>query len=476
MATIIEQQPLYDTLPVGQEVIYTVSNSAIVSTKTKVKFIARVYVSDSAINISSDTPIGTFKTTPNNAGVGMFDFRPVLESYVSADNQASDGSPYKVTTTASNTDPIPLHLIDKFSRNQNTYRYLAIEFGIEFLGATNCAGEQDDNVVREECGEEQPSEQRNLFNGYLKHTDLYKTFQGDFGYDTQKFDLNESTLPSHVPAEYLTNAPSTQYAKSTDYGTISFIATPPNSVDTLSYIKLTYTKDDGSTSTESVSNTEANGGYDMYGSTSDKQILYFGCFPANLRNWSSTFQALITAETLDYYTVQAYNANNNPLTERLTINLLCPNLKGYEAVRMCWLNQWGVWDYYTFTMKSTKMISTQGTTYQQQSGTWNESLYQPYGFKGGKKTFRVNATEKITMNTDFVSESESTWFEELINSPEAYILDGYQTDPSFSSLNTYATPVRLMTSSFTKKTIANDKLMQYTFEVEKSKTLRTQSI
>jgi len=43
-------------------------------------------------------------------------------------------------------------------------------------------------------------------------------------------------------------------------------------------------------------------------------------------------------------------------------------------------------------------------------------------------------------------------------------------------LNQYVVPVRLSTSSHTIKTVANDKLIQYTFEVEKSKTLRTQSV
>ena len=127
-------------------------------------------------------------------------------------------------------------------------------------------------------------------------------------------------------------------------------------------------------------------------------------------------------------------------------------------------------------MKSSKTTSTKGTTYRQLEGTWNSDIYRLDGFKGGKKAFRVNATEKITMNTDFVSESESEWFEELINSPEVYILDGFQTDIANPSLNNYSTPVRLTTKSYTKKTVANDKLMQYTFEVEKTKTLRTQSV
>ena len=179
------------------------------------------------------------------------------------------------------------------------------------------------------------------------------------------------------------------------------------------------------------------------------------------------------------YKRQAHNAVPAIGTQSLgtvTIYVNCPDTKNFESIRLCWLNQWGAWDYYTFTKKSTRSISTQGSTYQQLGGTWNESLYRPDSFKGGKKSFRMNATEKILMNTDFVSEDDNVMFEELINSPEVYLLEGYQTDTSISLLNQYVTPVRLTTSSFTRKTVANDRLMQYTFEIEKSKTLRTQSI
>ena len=34
------------------------------------------------------------------------------------------------------------------------------------------------------------------------------------------------------------------------------------------------------------------------------------------------------------------------------------------------------------------------------------------------------------MNTDFVNEAESEWFEELINSPEVYILRRIPTRPN----------------------------------------------
>ena len=86
MALLIDQSPLYDTLPIGQQIIFTVSDPTIVATKLRVKFIAEVRVSNRAINPNSnDDLIGTFKTTPNNAGVGIFDLRPILETFVSPD-------------------------------------------------------------------------------------------------------------------------------------------------------------------------------------------------------------------------------------------------------------------------------------------------------------------------------------------------------------------------------------------------------
>ena len=228
----------------------------------------------------------------------------------------------------------------------------------------------------------------------------------------------------------------------------------------------------------------STGAFDSYSAKAKNGLLYFGCFPANLRNWSTVFNSPAVLNFIEggYYTVEPLTAGNLNFGSKYTINVNCSNLKGYEPIRLCWLNQWGAWDYYTFTMKSSKMISTKGSTYQQLEGSWNQSTYKINGFKGGKKAFRVNATEKITMNTDFVSESESEWFEELINSPEVYILEGFQSDLNYTgtltipAMNQYVTPTRLTTSSYTKKTVANDKLMQYTFEVEKSKTLRTQAV
>jgi len=461
MATIIEQTPLYTQLPVGQEVIFVVSNNTIVGTQTNVRFIADVYISDTTPTaISSATvPTATFKTTPNNAGVGIFDFKQVVENYVSADNMAYNQSKYKTVVTTDST-PHPIHLIDKYSRNKKAFRWLTIQFKTQYTDANG------DVLTPETLF--QNSVDYQLFNGYLKYTDELSIFNNDFGYDLGNYNLSSQT------DRFLTNAPATQYANLEDYGTIAFLS--PNA--DLSYIKLIYKNSaDVQIGTENITKNFTNGAYTNFSTYISERLLYFGCFPANLQNWSGTFQALVSAGTIQggSIVVQAFSTSG-AISKGYTINVNCPNLKGYEPIRLCWLNQWGAWDYYTFTQKSVRSVSTTGSTYEQLAGTWNEANYRVDSYKGGKKAFRVNATEKITMNTDFVSADENVMFEELINSPEVYILKGYQTDGSFSALNQYVIPTRLITSSFTKKTVANDKLIQYSFEVEKSKTLRTQSV
>ena len=468
MATLIEQYPIYRTMPVGQEIIFSVSNSGQLQNLYNAKFIAKVYISNEAI-VPGVTPlVGTFKTTPNAVGIGMFDFSPIVESFVNADNLGDTNSEYKNTLITDGQ--IPLHLMNKFSTNNNSVRYLSVQFDIE--GSTT----QNGNV--NPLGEIKTSVSYTLFNGYLKNTDALSLVLGNFGYNFGAFDMNS------LGGRFLTNAPTTQYANIEDYGTLSFMATPTTTipvdttVDNL-YIRY-YNSSGGSITTDNIDNRIVNGGFDAWDSKAKNQLLHIGCFPGNLRNWDSNIQAAMGAD-LSFYTVELRNLANAVISETVTININCPTLKGFEPIRLTWLNQWGAWDYYTFNMKSTKSISTKGSTYQQMEGTWNESRYQVNGYKGGKKAFRVNATEKITMNTDFVNESESEWFEELINSPEVYILEGFQDDLIFSgvnlsALNQYVTPVRLTTSNFTKKTVANDKLMQYTFEVEKSKTLRTQAV
>jgi len=469
MATIIEQEPLYDILPVGQQVMFSVSNNTIVANQLQVKFVAEIHISNTPIVLSTSTDlIATLKTTPNNKGVGIFDLRPILESYVSPDylgwTDGSNGSEYKGTQFSGN-NANAIHLIDKYARSENGLRYFAIRFSVDYIDVTTLQPVLGADI--------RDSEGVRFFNGVIQYDDTLNVFNNDYGYDITNFYFTGTTK------SFLTNAPTTQYAQLTDYGTLPFF-----NLTSLDIVDVIFTFKDSAGSTlgsETVIQNTANGGALPITSDTSNQLLYLGAFPANLDNWSTVWDT--HKANVAYYTVAAFDStvgHGGRISEFYTINIICPanssNQKGFEGIRLTWLNQWGAWDYYTFNMKSVKSLTTNKATYTQQSGTWNSDTFRINGYKGGEKNFRVNSTEKIKMNTDFVDEATGVWFEELINSPEVYVLNGFQADGGFSALNTYVEPVRLTTSSYTRKTIANDKLMQYTFEVEKSKMKRTQSV
>ena len=317
-----------------------------------------------------------------------------------------------------------------------------------------------------------------MLNGYVKYTDtltheVNSQNIAEFGLDIQKFRL---TLPT---AEFLTNAPATQDCLVDDYGTMSWLLTNSSSANNVNKLTFTYYNSSGvQIGTEDVDRTGANGAYNTYNAGTSSQVLHFGVFPGNLQNWSSTFQALVAANTIQdgYYTVQAKGGFPGTCSQAYRINVNCPGNKGFESIRLCWLNQWGAWDYFTFTKKSIRTMSNKPVKYQQSEGTWNARGYRMDSYKGGKKNFRVNTTEKIKINTDYISEDFNTMFEELTNSIEVYMLKGYSTDMTFKKLDGAVTPVTISSNSFTKKTKANDNLIQYTFEIELTKKFRTQSV
>ena len=454
--------------PVEQEIIFVIENDDAVANEVKVKFGVEVHIGTNALNLSTtDDQIGIFKASPNNEGKGIFNFQNIISNYVKADNVADRGTKYKGATQAISTIRFPIHIIDKLSSNTNTIRYFACQFFVEFLNTTT-------NQVERAPYTNRNSEQYLLINSYVKYDDELVLNFPDFGFDMDSF------IPSGAAADkrFLTNAPTTQYANDGDYGTLAFMTPSSDAADKTRTITITYYNSSGVAYAgvdTYVRSFIATGGYTTWSSLADRQMLFLGCFPGNLKNWSTNYATAYAAD-LSYYTIQVTDNSSNQALQTITISVNCPESKNYEPIRLCWLNQWGAWDYYTFTKKSIRSTSTQGTTFTQLGGTWNEKEYRSQSYKGGKKSFRVNATEKITMNTDFVNEDHNVMFEELTNSPEVYLLESYQNDSANSYLNQYVTPIKLTNSSFTRKTKANDNLIQYTFEIEKSKTLRTQSI
>jgi len=490
MALIITQGANYKTIPAESQIIFGVSDTTIVAAQTGVKYKCEVYVSDSSS--LPQTLVATLKTSPNNAGTGMFDLRPIITSYVKPNHLGTNEDLGGQTFTTSqfktvdfgNYNQFPVHVIDRYALGVNVVKFLSFIFYVEYLDtATN---------AMVDSGQSSPLYNYFMYNGVLYHEDILT--QGfashNFGYDLDAYNF----IMNDSDAKFLTNSPTTQYARLTDYGTLSFFTqfhsgansfeTAPNgtagSRNAVNVVKLKmYNSSNVQLGvTQSINNSVGSeGGSGALGlDLCFARLLFMGAYPANLRAWNTVFNTNLA--DISYYTLQAEDDSGNAISKLYTINIICDSSKGYESIRLAWLNKFGVWDYYTFTMKSIRGLATNRTTYTQLGGTWNDEYYIPYSYKGGEKNFKVNAKERITLNTDFLNnDNESAWLEELINSSEVYIIkefdSTYTPTTNVSSFNRYVEPVRVTNSNFIRKTVANDKLIQYTIEIERNKNQRT---
>jgi hypothetical protein len=484
MALTIEQKPLYKTLAVGQDIIFTLSDDTTIINNYQPKYTADVYVSEKISDLSLITSkVATLKVTPNNRGVGIFSLSPILESYVNPQHNGTNFdnrifSSYK-TVGYTDTTPHPIHLIDKYSNNDNVTIYFRVIFNMEFY--------TDAALTIFSTAKKVITENYLAYNGVLHYDDVINQSGNDYGFNLNSKDLVLNDFGSEL-GKFISNAPITQYARLEDYGTLSFfnflnisensfqVGTDNAVINMVQFIRIKLYNRLGvqQGSAIQVNTTIANGSFNNTNEFSNTRVMFFGAFPGNLDGWSTDWDT--HKANTSYYTLQAFDDQEVAISQLYTINIITDDCKGFESIRLTWLNPHGTWDYYTFTKKSVRQLTTNRTSYTQLGGTWNDSTFKINGYKGGQKNFRVNTKEMISINTDYLLDADAVWFEDLINSPEVYILNGYSSSDTFGMVNKYVEPVRVTTSSYTRKTKANDKLIQYSFELEKTKNKRTQAI
>jgi len=93
-----------------------------------------------------------------------------------------------------------------------------------------------------------------------------------------------------------------------------------------------------------------------------------------------------------------------------------------ENTRLCWLNDQGGYDYYTFQSyrQDTKKIDKQ--SYDNRYYATN--LSSPDRNVGrSNKTFDTNVTQEIVLDTNYLSIPDSQWLEQLFLSPQVYIMN-----------------------------------------------------
>jgi hypothetical protein len=490
----IKQKPLYKMVAADEEIIFVVEDNANVrgapgTPHYKVKFIAEIYLTIGG-NATSTLPsdkIATLKASPNNAGVGIFDFSRILEAYVSPDYLGGEtifwsGVQYYSKYNQSNYSdarPHSIHQIDEFSNSRKGVRNFAIKFSIEFATSqtgtlSTVAGLTSDayyihNAVRQE-----------------DDTIAIESTTGNFGYN---YDFNNFVI-RHSSAKFLTNSPTTQYIGSADYHTLAFfqesgtytgantlygnkVGSGSATIKSVDEIKIQFYSGGSTTgSLITLDNNFLTGGHFANGDQAKNKVVFVGVGTGNIAGAGNTVPT-----NWDYYEVYAKDDALQTVSNTYYFYNQCDGM-GFEKFRVTWLNRLGTWDYFNFTKKNVRKVNSKRETYQQLKGTWNETTYKKYGYQGGQKTFSTNSKEVITLQSDFVTEEVSAWLEELFTSPDVFVLQERSTDKAAglvnNILNKYVQPCVVKSSSYTKKTTANDKLKQYTLEIEMSHNKRIQ--
>mgnify|MGYP003648176341 FL=1 len=477
----IVQQPAAKLLATGSEIIFTVKDNSVI-TNVKGKYVAEVYIGTDGATLITGNPTCVLKVNPNSHGVGIFDFSSVFDNYVSPDYEGGQSvstnntwlSKYKGANYTSIT-PHSVHQVDRFVTNKKSVRYFTINFYVEYATSVT------EPVLPDRTNEWQTA-RFIMFNGYLDNTEiLYRSgATGGFAYN---FEGNNWTLKSN-DSKFLTNAPPVkQYIRLNDFHTMPFFnnLSVSNSgfemapSGTLSCVydliyKFYYNGSLVQTSFSS-SNSRSSGGAYSSNMDSNSHIVFAGMGTANLVNFGISLPA-----NWDYYTVEARDSAANIISKPYEFHQQYDDCKGFETIRLTWLNKWGTWDYYNFTKKSIRNINKKPVYYHQLGGTWNDEEYSIRGHKGGKRILNNVANEEITINTDYITETEAVWLEELFVSTDVFILNKNSSDISGQIINKYLEPVIVSSTTHIRKTQANDKLIQYSIDLEKSKTKRTHRV
>lgn len=174
------------------------------------------------------------------------------------------------------------------------------------------------------------------------------------------------------------------------------------------------------------------------------------------QNLSNSFGINWSSSNYSYYTV-TYLQNGVTASETLKYRLKseCSPYNANEWVRVLWLNRQGGWDYFTFTRDVKKSVNITRSEYNRITD-WDYSVGDR-----GRTIFATKAEEQYTIQSNWITDNEAKWLEELMTSPEVYII-GNDNKTYYSGLSTaYKLPIIITQNSYEVKTTMRNQMFNF---------------
>lgn len=252
------------------------------------------------------------------------------------------------------------------------------------------------------------------------------------------FDFTDFLIPG---GRYLTNQPSEVYIKnSTDRGTLSFMQI--NSAATKT--KLIVYQNSGGTKSYFMEHT----------GITPNNIVHVPSGIWNLNNLPNSADT-VNLSTDYKYTLECWNGNSISNVKTYLIDTKCGK---YSTVRLQFLNRLGGFDYMNMNLVSKKTLTVKKDTYRKVLG-YNYQLGDR-----GSTVLDIDGGYSYKVQSDWISDEESIWLQELISSNEVYVINSDGT----------ATPIVLDENSYEIKNSLNDKLFNISINYTLASKLNSQ--
>lgn len=476
MALSFEQEPISDstTSPVITNwtpiVPYVLYRNVSIASLFYYKLVLEIRLTD-----SSGTLLGKIKQRRNgfsddiaaNKARAIFDLKDIVNSQLqdtNADQNATTKTIHKVGTNSATTP---------FSQNNNQFLSIYVKGYENYSSAANISpSDVLDDAINDTKFYIAASLDLNTARGTAD-------FQ-DTAFSSYSLSGSTSLFLSDIQDSSADNIGTVKrnYIQSTDYHTIGMLNGVSDLASDAYFIGIQYydssnnvINSPGGTAIEYIANTNLNGGAnpDTEVNTNPERLIYFGCGPANLESQSRNTEARPSEfDNWAYYTIRAYDSDaTTPKSALYYFINQDGSCKGYKVRRLAWRNSLGCFDYFNFKKKSTQTINVTRNNYNSLLGNFNSDMYSYNNFSRGKNTRNTTAIVKEVINTDWITEEDAVLLEGLIVSTNIQIVENADTN--------YTVPVLVTDTSFIKKTVANDKMIKYTINIEYANPINTNS-
>ena len=197
------------------------------------------------------------------------------------------------------------------------------------------------------------------------------------------------------------------------------------------------------------------------GAAPDNRVIHVPSGPWNLNNVpqslfttsGSTSGSIINVDTDEGYRI--WIIDKDGFTSESKGYVIDKRCSKYQTVRVQFLNRFGGFDYFNFNLVSRKTVNVNRNFYKQ-------NLAYNYSVGDKEKTVSdIDGNYVFQLNSDWISNAEMIWLEELLTSINVNIIDE----------NGFATPVQIQENSMEIKKTINDKLFNISFNLESSASI-----